>query len=120
MRERPVSKVAKQTDASCVLVVEDDAIVRMFIVSHLLDEGYLVKKPSLLCTRRPASDKRGIHRYRIERGKCREARFYLSHTFPATLSNPSNGGLRNLLFWHKADIRIGRLHRLLLIQSGHS
>ena len=46
MRERPVSKVAKQTDASCVLVVEDDAIVRTFIVGHLLDEGYLVLEAS--------------------------------------------------------------------------
>ena len=119
----------------------------MFIVGHLLDEGYRVlassgEEASYVARGELASDKRGIHdiqlggrlngwdvadafrtprgRFRTVRGKCRGARFYLSHTFPATLSNSSNGGLRNLLFWHKADIRIGRLHRLLLIQSGHS
>ena len=41
-----MSILTQQTDARCVLVVEDDAIVRMFIVSHLSDEGYLVLEAS--------------------------------------------------------------------------
>jgi CheY-like chemotaxis protein len=37
-----VSKVTLSSDALCILVVEDDPMVRLFIVGYLRDQGYFV------------------------------------------------------------------------------
>ena len=37
-----VSEVTHKSDALCILVVEDDPMVRLFIVGYLRDQGYAV------------------------------------------------------------------------------
>ena len=37
-----VSKVTQKSDALCILVVEDDPMVRLFIAGYLRDQGYAV------------------------------------------------------------------------------
>ena len=40
--EGVVSKVTQKSDALCILVVEDDLLVRLVIAEHLRDQGYAV------------------------------------------------------------------------------